>query len=110
MKVPAQILLGAHVYEVRSDTDTARLLRDEDACGDSRPGQLIIRIDGDRPHTSVAETLLHEALHCAWHQTALSVDLDEHEEKAVTALGPLLLQLIRRNPDLVAFLIAEATT
>lgn len=109
MKVPKRLKLGAHVYEIRSDTDTARLLRDEEARGDSRPDHLIIRLDADRPHTSVAETLLHEALHCVWNQTSLTVDLHDEEEKAVTALAPLLLQLMRRNPDLVAYLTAEAS-
>lgn len=109
MKIPQVLHLGPHVYELRSDTDTARLLRDEDARGDSRPDQLLIRIDTDRPHTGVAETLLHEALHCVWHQTSLRVDLCDDEEKAVTALAPLLLELMRRNPDLVAFLTAEVS-
>lgn len=107
MKIPAEIRLGSHLYSVRCDTDTARLLRDEDAKGDSRPDHLIIRVDPDRPHTSLAETLLHEALHCVWHQTSLSVDHSEAEEVAVTALAPLILQLLRVNPDLVAFLTGD---
>lgn len=108
MKIPAKITLGPHNYEIRSDVDTARLLRDEDARGDSRPDQLVIRIDVDRPHTAVAETLLHEALHCVWHQTSLRVEHDnDAEEKAVTALAPLLLQMLRRNPELTAYLTGE---
>lgn len=105
MNVPAEIRLGAHVYEIRSDADTARLLREENSCGDSRPDRFVIRVDTDRPHTGLAETLLHEALHCVWHQTALSVNHDDAEEEAVTALAPLILQLLRSNPDLVKFLI-----
>lgn len=107
MKVPGSLLLGAHVYEVRADKDTARLLRDEDSRGDSRPDQLIIRIDADRPHTAVAETLWHEAMHCAWNHTGLNLGLEEDdEEKIVTAISPLLFELLRRNPDLVAYLTA----
>lgn len=107
MKVPPSITLGPHLYEIRCDTDTARLLRDEESKGDSRPDHLLIRLDTDRPHTGLAETLLHEALHCVWHQTSLSVDHGEAEEQIVTALAPLVLQLLRANPDLVTFLMGE---
>lgn len=107
MKIPGSLVLGAHVYEIRWDKDTARLLRDEDSRGDSRPDQLTIRIDTDRPHSAVAETLLHKALHCAWNHTALGLDLEEDEERIVTALSPLVIELLRRNPDVVAYLLAD---
>lgn len=109
MKLPKSIVLGCHEYEIRSDRDTARLLRDEDSRGDSRPDHLIIRIDADRPHTAVAETLFHESLHCAWNHTALNLGLEEGEEETVvTAISPLIVEMLRRNPDLVAYLLAEA--
>lgn len=105
-KVPTELHLGPHAYEVRSDSDTARLLRDENAKGDSRPDWHLIRLDLDHPHTANAETLLHEALHCVWHQTPLTVEHDGAEEQVVTAMAPLILELLRSNPDLVAFLTA----
>jgi hypothetical protein len=109
VKVPKRITLAPHVYEVRTDPETARLLRDEDSRGDSRPDQLVIRLDPDRPHTAIAETLLHETIHCCWNHTALSIDTtdDTTEERTVTALAPLILTLLRSNPDLVAYLTAD---
>lgn len=74
MDLPPHVELGPHRYEIRSDPDTAQLLRDEDARGDSRPDKLIIRLDPDRTHTAVAETF----------------------------------EALRWNPDLVAFLTADA--
>lgn len=107
MRPPKRLSLGAHTFEVRSDPDTARLLRDEDSRGDSRPDQLVIRIDTDRPHSAVAETLLHEALHCVWHLTSLRVDNDnDQEERTISALSPLLYALLRDNPKLVTYLTA----
>lgn len=106
---PSPIHIGPHAYEVRCDPDTASLLRDEHSRGDSRPDQLLIRLDTERPHTAVAETLLHEALHCVWHQTPLRTDgtLDDYEEAIVTALAPVLLGLLRHNPDLVGYLTGD---
>jgi hypothetical protein len=109
MKVPKHFTLPPHTYSIRTDDETARLLRDEDSRGDSRPDQLVIRLDTDRPHTAVAETLLHEALHCCWNHTALGLDTgdDNTEERTITALAPLLLTLLRANPDLVTYLTAD---
>lgn len=106
---PESISIGPHTYEVRSDHDTAVLLRAENNNGDSRPSDLLIRVDPDRPHTAVADTVLHEALHCAWSQTSLraSENLTDHEEAIVTALAPLLLGMLRANPDLVKFLTSD---
>lgn len=103
---PAHVDLGGHRYTVRCDDDTAKLLREEEARGDSRPDRLLIRLDVDRPHTAVAETLLHETLHCAWSLTSLRQD-DIDEEKVVAGLAPILLEALRRNPDLTAYLTAE---
>lgn len=107
--LPDALTIGPHRYQVRSDRDTGALLRAEGSNGDSRPCDLLIRIDTERPPSAIAETLLHEALHCAWHQTSFtaSPNLSDHEEAIVTALAPLLLGMVRANPDLVAYLVAE---
>lgn len=107
--LPAALTIGPHRYEVRSDHDTGVLLRAEGSNGDSRPCDLLIRVDTGRPTSAVAETLLHEALHCAWHQTSFtaSQNLSDHEEAIVTALAPLLLGILRSNPDLVKFLTSD---
>jgi len=105
-EVPRRLKLGPHRFTIDSEPATGRLLRDEDARGDSRPDQLLIRIDTDRPHSAVAETLLHEALHCAWHLTSLrSYHDSDAEEAVVAALSPLLLEMLQRNPKLVTYLL-----
>lgn len=105
-EIPESVRLGPHTYEIRCDHDTGVLLRAENSNGDSRPSDLLIRVDPARPHTAVADTLLHESLHCAWSQTSLraSENLGDHEEAIVSALAPLVLDLLRSNPALVKYL------
>lgn len=103
---PQALRLGAHWFTVDSTPETGLLLHDEGNSGDSRPDRLLIRLDAQRPESAVAETFLHEVLHCVWSMTSLGAekDLDEQEEAVVTALAPWLLELIQRNPDLMAYL------
>ena len=107
MNVPAQIALGPHTYEIRSDHETSTLLREDGKAGDSLRARLIIRVDAEVPHTSVAETLLHETLHCIWDLTPLRDASDDEEERIVSALAPYLLDVLRRNPKLVTYLTAK---
>jgi len=50
--------------------------------------------------------LLHECLHALVDQTALDGDLlaGEAQEQLVSRLTPALLDMLRRNPELVAYL------
>jgi len=50
-----------------------------------------------------AETLLHEVLHALIFASGL--DLDDREEDTCSALAPLLLDTLRRQPDLLAYLL-----
>lgn len=50
-------------------------------------------------------TLMHELLHCC---TELMHITDESSEEAtVSALAPALVQVLRENPDLVAYLTSQ---
>lgn len=81
---PATVVIGPHHYVIDYADSTGRLLRSEEARGDSRPDYLHVRLDMDRPHTAIAETLVHELLHCAWHQTSLraSENLNDHKRRS----------------------------
>ncbi len=102
---PSAVSLGPHRYTIDSSEETALLLHDEENVGDSRPDRLLVRLDTNRPPTKVAETLLHELMHCCWNESALRVhDVNEWEELVVSGLAPWLLELLRGNPDLVVYL------
>lgn len=61
------------------------------------------------PPAAVAETLLHEILHCVTESAGINAELGEaEEEKLVRRVAPLLLDVLRRNPDLVAYLTGGA--
>lgn len=55
------------------------------------------------------ETLLHELLHVIVGQTNLASDggplTGDSEEQAIRAISPILIDTLRRNPKLVAFLL-----
>lgn len=60
------------------------------------------------------DTLLHELLHACCDLAAMQAgggdavfEDDDHEERCVRALTPWLLDALRRNPDLVTYLLAQ---
>jgi hypothetical protein len=110
MTLPPHVDVGGHRFRIDASDETADLLHDEDANGDSRPDRSLIRLDPRRPQSQVAETLLHELTHCLWSLTGLPAhEVNEHQEMIVTALAPWLLEALRRNPDLVAYVTASGT-
>lgn len=50
------------------------------------------------------EVALHEVLHACFHETSLDLS-QEDEEKFVTILSPRLLEVLRENPTLTAYLL-----
>lgn len=106
--IPGSAQIGAHTYEIRTDPETLLQLREAGVCGDSRPDRLVIRIDTDLPHTSQAETVLHELLHCCWAQTGLKTEerISEAEELAIASLAPVVFNMLRSNPEIVDYLMS----
>lgn len=100
--MPSAVKVGPHTYQV------AR-----------RPALQMPRVDGERPNgcidadgltvtiaerlraSKARELLLHELLHGIW-TTGLQA-----EEEQVSALAPRLLQLLRENSDLLAYLTGK---
>lgn len=94
--IPTTIRIGFHDFEVVALEEPKRVL------GDIEPDLGRIRLDLDRPAALLAETTLHEVLHGAWAMGGLPAKADE--ELAVTILSKQLAQVIRDNPDLIAYL------
>lgn len=63
-------------------------------------GQIILDPNQSAPHKRM--TLLHEVLHGCWHIGDRS---HKNDEKAIRALTGPLLDALRRNPELVAYLM-----
>ena len=56
-----------------------------------------------------ADTVLHETLHACFAISGIGASVSTaEEERIVAAISPLLLDTLRRNPELVAYLLGEA--
>lgn len=108
---PKRVEVGPLVYTVRTDKQRSD---DADTFGftDHEKSEIILDPKLAAPHARVI--LLHELLHTILRdaigaqrggKSALLADRDT-EEILVTAVAPWLLEVLRRNPELVAYLLA----
>ena len=107
MKLPKSVKIGPHVYSVVDEERAILALRDEGKYGITRPDRLEIHVDPSGAHTQVADTLLHEVLHCIWDQGALRTEDPGLEERVICSLATGLLDALRSNPKLADFLLRE---
>ena len=69
--------------------------------------QSIVLAEGQGPDQE-ADTVLHETLHACFMTAGITDSkAGTLEEEIINALSPLLLDTLRRNPDLVAYLLAK---
>lgn len=98
-KLPSSITVGAYTYEVgvRETADEGSVVNESQ----------IITVAPNRGPDATADSLLHECLHALFYisGTRAAGIGTKTEEQLVTALSPLLLQLLRDNPKLVDFLV-----
>jgi hypothetical protein len=80
----------------------------EQRAGRTKIGRQLIAIADDQAADQERDTVLHEVLHCMSRIVGLIRD-DDEEERIVAALTPLLLDVLRRNPDLVGYLVGGTT-
>lgn len=107
--LPERITIGALTYTVASDAATyaqAVVDHDEQVYGrvNHDKGRIILDPMQHEQHRRMA--LLHEVLHGCWHMTD-PLDPHDAEEFAVRTLTGPLLDTLRRNPALVAYLLEE---
>lgn len=106
--MPKSVQVGSVRYAVQCDETAglqAKVNEQTTACLGSadHPAQLI-RIDPNQGPDQLADTLLHEVMHAVFAFVGLHESpLAKHEERIVAALTPTLLDTLRRNPDLVAY-------
>lgn len=103
MKLPKHVQVGPHRYRIRS-TGKATELALQGLMGqtDSRSNEILV--SPDQSDGQQADTLLHEILHAAYDQTSLRRLDAEAEEAVVSALTPILLGVLRNNPEIVKVL------
>lgn len=99
--LPRHVQVGPHRYRVA--LDRVGLLESSDRVGATSADRLVIALEPTLPHTAMADTLLHEVVHAVLDTAELEPDL---EERVARCLGTGLLDVLRRNPQLVAYLTA----
>ena len=106
-KLPERIYLGPQVLRVVETEDI-----DGDAVGEFKSWLALVNIRASIPgDPERANAVLHECLHAAFKQAELGRMLKDsdgdHEEMLVNTMSNAVIELFRRNPELLAF-VTEA--
>lgn len=108
--LPSIVQVGPFRYTVECDEPSmnrAIVEEKQGLFGRADHKTLRIVIHPDMAADMLAETLLHELVHAVFASVGLDLRLSETEEDVVRSFAPLLLDTLRRNPQLVAYLTAE---
>lgn len=101
--------VGPHEFEVTADVDRHNAACREaqsDLLGRTNFKTLVITLEPTQAPSQMADTLLHETLHCVTDQTGLSAEWGTAKDEAIVArITPLLLAVLRDNPQLVAEIV-----
>ena len=101
VKMPTTIRIGLHDYVVKRPTATEM----GDDLGGCEANLLEITVKQRLKKSKAQEILTHEIMHACTHPSFIGVD-KATDEDFVTAVSPTWLQVLRDNPDLVAYLVS----
>jgi hypothetical protein len=98
---PETVVVGVHRYSIQELT--IEHASDTDQYGLIEYKTQVIRLRRATHPDSMRETLLHEIIHACFRESGSPLKFGT-EEKAVRALASNVLGVLRRNPQLVAYL------
>lgn len=107
MSLPERIVIGPLTFRVSDDIHEHNqgVVDDSlDTYGRIRYGSGDILLDPKQNNAHKRVALFHEVMHGCWH---IGDRGHKNDEKAIRSLAAPLLDVLRRNPDLVAYLLAE---
>lgn len=111
-KLPASIQIGPYLVTVtrgQAAIDRQSITSGSRLAGHFDPEAQRITLDPALGPDMLAETLLHEVMHGVSEAVGKPLGTDgEDEERMIRALAPVLLDTLRRNPSLAAFLLSDA--
>lgn len=107
MNLPKVVIIGPLTFRVTDEqVDHNQGVVEDllDTYGRIRYSQGLIILDPKQNDAHKRIALLHEVMHGCWH---LGDRSHKNDEKAIRSLCAPLLDVLRRNPDLVAYLLTE---
>jgi len=99
LKMPTHIILGAKRIKLRTGSDDFP----DDRYAHYSPTKNEIVVHPTTTGEDLADSILHEFVHASLHQRGVDLPTRQ-EERVATVLGGDLLELITRNPELIAWL------
>jgi hypothetical protein len=106
--LPATVEIGPFTYDVTTDPAEIDTITTDAVLAAIDPASLLIGIEPTQDLGQMRDSLLHEVLHGITFVNGLDMEIDAAQlEEIVNRVSPLLLDTIRRNTALVAFLLAE---
>ena len=104
-ELPTHVQVGAFLYSLAVNQAAINEINPT-AFGRTRnKEQSIVLSEGQGPDQQ-ADTVLHETLHACFMVAGMSERMtDTLAEETIRTLSPLLLDVLRRNPELVAYLL-----
>ena len=113
MKKPKKVAVGHVVYDIREEDRLSEITGTSGTCGQDVQ---VILIDTQLGPDQERETVLHELLHAIFYATSASkmleelekvADVKDLEERFIQPVAGRLLEVLRDNPGLVEYLVAE---
>lgn len=113
MNLPRSIVVGPFTYRVHHSKKEWKKFEEQECAGQTCISSSNIYLNPQITGPVLKEVLLHETLHACWHLAGNVDDLihkpnqEVREEAAVRVMSTPLLQVLRDNPLLVAYLLAD---
>jgi hypothetical protein len=117
VRLPSALIICGqrfHVEEIDDPTEALGRHGSDDPIGQTDTNRGRIRIRGGSEHgpDQQRDTMLHEIIHVVlllsdMHDIPCTFKNDRERERAVSVLATYLLDTLRRNPKLVAYLTGE---
>lgn len=108
MKPPKTVEIGPHTYRVVVDKNAVAhdsVRNGSEVLGYCTTAEQRISIQPDQGPSMLRDTVLHEVLHALFDLTGLAgTHSDDDEERIIRPFATALLDCLRRNPTLVAYL------
>lgn len=100
--LPERVVVGPYTYTIEADRD---FTDSHNSWAHIQYGRQRIRFDPDTRPDRLRVAIIHEVLHAIHDLTHTAGE--KWEESQVTQDAPLIVQVLRDNPELVAYLTAD---